>query len=231
VVYRRTQAEMPAQGLEVAEAAEEGVQFHFLVNPSRILGPGHITGVELIVQELGEFDAGGRRRPKPVEGSGFVIEADVVVPAVGQGTDLSCLNGDAPETNRDSTFKVDKVLATSRPGVFAAGDAVLGPATVIEAVAQGNQAALAVHAYLRGSKPANARRMSEYHTTELTYKLDDYAEAHRSEMPTRDPDERAHTYQEIELGFDEKTAREEACRCLRCDLEYEEYMAKQEAEE
>jgi len=231
VVYRRTRAEMPAQGTEVAEAAEEGVQFHFLVNPSRILGPGYITGIELVAQELGEFDEGGRRRPKPIEGSGFVIAADVVVPAIGQGTDLSCLNGDAPETNRDSTFKVDSLLATSRPGVFAAGDAVLGPATVIEAVAQGNQAALAVDAYLRGYKAGNARRMTEYRTTDLSYKLEDYAEAHRAEMPARDPDERAHTFEEIELGFDEETARAEACRCLRCDLEYEEFMAKQEADE
>jgi NADH-quinone oxidoreductase subunit F len=230
VAYRRTRAEMPAQGIEVAEAAEEGVQFHFLVNPSRILGPGYVTGIELVAQELGEFDEGGRRRPKPIEGSGFVLAADVVVPAIGQGTDLSCLNGDAPETNRDSTFKVDKALATSRPGVFAAGDAVLGPATVIEAVAQGNQAALAVDAYLRSTKAGNARRMTEYRTTELGYKLEDYAEAHRAEMPTRDPDERSHTFEEIELGFDEETARAEACRCLRCDLEYEEFMAKQEAD-
>jgi NADH-quinone oxidoreductase subunit F len=230
VVYRRTRAEMPAQDIEVTEAAEEGVKFHFLVNPARILGSDRITGIELVAQDLGEFDASGRRRPVPIEGSGFVLDADIVVPAVGQGIDLSCLNGDAPETNRNSTFKVDKWLVTSRPGVFAAGDAVLGPATVIEAVAQGNQVALAVDAYLRGeAKPVHARRMTEYRTAELTYRLDDYATAQRAEMPTRDPDERARTYDEIELGFDEETAREEAKRCLRCDLEFEEYMASEAA--
>jgi len=225
VVYRRTRAEMPAQAVEVREAEEEGVQYHFLVNPVRILGEGQITGVECLAQELGSFDEGGRRRPVPIEGSEFTIPADVVVPAVGQGIDLSCLNGDAPETNRDTTFKVDKLLATSREGVFAAGDAVLGPATVIEAVAQGNQAAMAVDAYLRGTAAGRARAMTPYRTVELTYRLEDYAQAQRAEMPARDPAERARTCEEIELGFEEETAREEARRCLRCDLEFEEYMA------
>ncbi len=230
VVYRRTRAEMPAQELEVKEAEDEGIKFCFLANPVRILGPGYITGIECQAQELGNFDEGGRRRPVPIAGSGFVIAADVVVPAIGQSTDLSCLNGDAPETNRNTTFKVDKQLATSRPGVFAAGDAVLGPATVIEAVAQGNQAALAVDAYLRGTDAGRARAMTEYRTTELTYSLEDYAEARRADMPTREPAVRARTYEEIELGFDEETAREEARRCLRCDLEYEEFMASQRAQ-
>lgn len=231
VVYRRTRAEMPAQDLEVTEAAEEGVRFHFLVNPVRILGEGYVTGVECLAQELGSFDAGGRRRPVPIEGSEFTIAADVVVPAIGQAIDLSCLNGDAPETRRDTTLAVDSTLATSRQGVFAAGDAVLGPATVVEAVAQGNQVALAVDAHLRGTSPGVARWMTDYRTAELTYNLEDYAEASRAEMPTRDPAVRAHTYEEIELGFDEETAHEEAKRCLRCDLEYEEYMASLEAGE
>ncbi len=228
VVYRRTRAEMPAQELEVREAEEEGVQFHFLVNPVRILGEGQVTGVECLAQDLGEFDSGGRRRPVPIEGSEFVIPADVVVPAIGQSIDLSCLNGDAPETKRDTTFAVGRALETSRAGIFAAGDAVLGPATVVEAVAQGNQVALSVDAFLRGKTAPLARHAVPYRTTDLTYNLDDYAEASRAEMPTREPEERARTYQEIELGFDEATACEEAKRCLRCDLEFEEYMASLE---
>ncbi|MDI7274544.1 MAG: FAD-dependent oxidoreductase [Anaerolineae bacterium] len=231
IVYRRTRAEMPAQASEVAEAEEEGVQLHLLVNPVRIIGPGHVTGVECQAQDLGPFDESGRRRPVPIEGSEFLIAAEVVIPAVGQGVDLSCLNGDAPETNRDSTFRVDGQLGTSREGVFAAGDAVLGPATVIEAVAQGNQAALAVDAYLRGTELVNARWMTGYRTAELGYKLEDYAEAGRATMPMQEPAARAHNYDEVELGFAEETARNEARRCLRCDLEYEEYMASQRAEE
>ena len=231
MVYRRTRAEMPAQAIEVQEAEEEGVKFYFLVNPVKLVGEGQITGVICLQQELGGFDEGGRRRPVPLEGSEFLIPADVVVPAIGQSVDLSCLNGDAPETNRDTTFKVGKALATSRPGIFAAGDAVLGPATVVEAVAQGNQVALAVDAYFRGVEPGRARAMTEYRTTELSYKLDDYADAKRAEMPVRDPAVRARTYDEIELGFDEESAREEARRCLRCDLEFEEWMAAQRAAE
>ena len=231
IVYRRTRAEMPAQPSEVAEAEEEGVQLHLLANPVRIIGPGYVTGVECQAQELGPFDESGRRRPVPLEGSEFLIPAEVVIPAVGQGVDLSCLNGDAPETNRDSTFRVNEHLATSREGVFAAGDAVLGPATVIQAVAQGNQVALAVDAYLRGKPVVNARQMTPYRTAELTYKLEDYAEARRASMPMQEPAARAHNFNEVELGFAEEAAREEARRCLRCDLEYEEYMASQRGEE
>ena len=88
-----------------------------------------------------------------------------------------------------------------------------------------------VEAFLQGGAPGRARQMTEYRTVELTYRLDDYAEAHRAEMPTREPAVRARTYDEIELGFDEETAREEARRCLRCDMEYEEYMASRQAAE
>ncbi len=102
---------------------------------------------------------------------------------------------------------------------------------MIEAVAQGNQAALAVDAYLRGQQTGRARQMTSYRAVELTYSMDDYAEAHRAAMQTQDPAARANNYGEIELGFDEGTAREEAKRCLRCDLEYEEYRASLEAAE
>ncbi|MCL6432459.1 MAG: FAD-dependent oxidoreductase, partial [Anaerolineae bacterium] len=231
-MYRRTEAEMLGRAEERKNAKEEGVHFLWMTIPLRLVGEnGKVTGVECQAQELGPFDESGRRRPVPLEGSEFLIPAEVVIPAVGQGVDLSCLNGDAPETNRDSTFRVNEHLATSRDGVFAAGDAVLGPATVIEAVAQGNQVALAVDAYLRGKPVVNARQMVPYRTAELTYSMDDYAEARRAQMPMQEPAARAHNFDEVELGFDEETARNEARRCLRCDLEYEEYMASQRAEE
>ncbi|MBC7263016.1 MAG: NADH-quinone oxidoreductase subunit NuoF [Chloroflexi bacterium] len=219
IIYRRTRAEMPAQDLEVREAEEEGVQFHFLTNPIRVLGDTKVTGLELQPQELGEFDKSGRRRPVPIEGAGYVMDVDIVIPAIGQSPDLSCLNGDSPEVNRDSTFKVGRKLDTSRPGAFAAGDAVLGPATVIEAVAQGNKVAMAVDEYLQDGHPQSKEEWLAYRTVELTYNREEYAEAKRPEMPTQAPPERVKNFHEIELGFSEEIAREEAKRCLRCDLE------------
>jgi NADH-quinone oxidoreductase subunit F len=219
IVYRRTRVEMPAQELEVDEAEQEGVKLHFLTNPTRILGDKKVIGVELQPQELGEFDKSGRRRPVPVPESGYVMDVDVVIPAIGQSPDLSSLNGDSPEVNRDQTFKVSRNLATSRPGIFAAGDAVLGPATVIEAVAQGNKAAMAVDEYLQNGAPQSKEGWLAYGTVELKYNREDYADAKRAEMTAQAAEKRIHNFGEIELGFGAKVAREEAKRCLRCDIE------------
>jgi len=219
IVYRRTRVEMPAQEIEVEEAEQEGVKLHFLTNPTRILGDTKVTGVEMQPQELGEFDKSGRRRPMPVPESGYVMDVDVVIPAIGQSPDLSSLNGDSPEVNRDQTFKVSRNLATSRPGIFAAGDAVLGPATVIEAVAQGNKVAMAVDEYLQNGAPQSKDAWLAYGTVELKYNREDYADAKRLEMPTQAPEKRIHNFGEIELGLRAKVAREEAKRCLRCDIE------------
>jgi NADH-quinone oxidoreductase subunit F len=233
VVYRRTRAEMPAQELEVHEAEEEGIQFHFLTNPVRVVGDKKVTGLELQPQQLGEFDKSGRRRPVPIEGSGYVMEMDVVIPAIGQSPDLSSLNGDAPEVNRDQTFKVSRELATSRPGVFAAGDVVLGPSTVIESVAQGNKVAMAVDAYLQNGNPQSKEEWLAYRVVEKAWNPEDFAQAQRPAMPVRDPQKRAGTFEEIELGFAEEAAQGESRRCLRCDLELaaERAAKKQEAEQ
>jgi len=230
VVYRRTKAEMPAQELEVHEAEEEGIKFHFLTNPVRVLGETKVTGMELQPQELGEFDKSGRRRPVPVEGSGFVMDFDLIIPAIGQSPDRSCLNGDSPDANRDGTFKVGRKQETSRPGIFAAGDAVLGPATVIEAVAQGNQAAMAVDAYLQEGAPQSKEAWLSYSTLGAAWNAEEFADAKRPEMPVQAPEKRAGNFKEIELGLSEEVAREEAKRCLRCDLEREQQMAAEAQE-
>jgi NADH-quinone oxidoreductase subunit F len=230
LVYRRTRAEMPAAELEVREAEEEGVKLHFLTNPTHILGEVKVTKLELQPQELGEYDKSGRRRPMPIEGSGYAMDIDIVIPAIGQSPDRSCLNGDSPEANRDGTFKVGRNLETSRPGLFAAGDDVLGPATVIEAVAQGNHAAMAVDAYLQDGAPQSKEAWLAYGLVEAAWNPEDYAQASRPEMPVQAPEKRIRNFGEVELGFAEKTARDEARRCLRCDLEREAQL-QAEAEE
>jgi len=224
LVYRRTREDMPAQDLEIEEAVEEGLQMHFLVNPTQILGNGKVEGVELIRQQLGEFDSSARRRPSPIEGSEFVLDADVVIAAIGQSTEVDCADGCGVEFNRNTTVQVNRQLQTTREGVFAAGDVVLGPATIVEAVAQGNKAALAIDTYLRSGGNGNGHEPTRkewlaYDTVELSWNMEDYAEAKRVVMPVQDPAVRARNWKEVELGLDEQACREECKRCLRCDLE------------
>lgn len=152
ILYRRTRKEMPANPWEVDAAEHEGVILQYLAAPVEILGKnGQVSGMKCIKMELGEPDASGRRRPVPVEGSEYIIEADTIVPAISQGTDLSFLPQDhAFQINRWATFDVDEETgATNVPGVFAGGDVVTGPDIAIRAIAGGKRAARGIHAYLR----------------------------------------------------------------------------------
>ncbi|MDH4208621.1 MAG: NAD(P)-dependent oxidoreductase [Anaerolineae bacterium] len=154
IVYRRAREQMPADEAEIREAEDEGIVFNFLTNPTRILGEGgKMTGLECLRMELGEPDESGRRRPVPIEGSEFVIEADMMIQAVSQRPDLSWLDENSRfKTTRWNTFEVDAdTNQTSVPGVFAAGDDVTGPATVVEAVADARRAAKGVLEYLSKS--------------------------------------------------------------------------------
>jgi NADH-quinone oxidoreductase subunit F len=224
VIYRRQREAMPAYAEEVKAALDEGVRFHFLANPVKILGDGYVTGLVIQRQRLGEFDSSGRRRPVPVDGDEYTLDVDVVIPAVGQTTDTSWMQNTRIEATRSSTFVVNEALGTTRPGVFAAGDAVSGPATVVEAVAQGNQVAVAVDHWLKTGKYAKPRYETSRPDIIQPYNLDEYANATRPHGPELAPTEREGSFAEVELGFDERTVREEAKRCLRCDLEWLDYM-------
>jgi len=152
ILYRRTKKEMPANSWEIDAAEHEGVIMQYLAAPIEILGDnGRVTGMKCIKMELGEPDASGRRRPVPIEGSEYVIDAETIVPAISQGTDLSFLGeGHDFEINRWNTFEIDmETGATNVPGVFAGGDVVTGPDIAIQAVAAGKKAALGIDKYLR----------------------------------------------------------------------------------
>ncbi|MGD8398116.1 MAG: FAD-dependent oxidoreductase [Anaerolineae bacterium] len=222
VIYRRRREEMPAYEEEIEAAQEEGILFHYLTNPTRVLGDGHITGVACLKHTLGAFDRSGRRRPLPIEGSDLIIELDILIPAIGQSPDLAGLEGQVA-VRRDGCFEVDDALCTSRLGVFAAGDAVLGPSTVVEAVAQGNAVARMVDHYLRTGQVEKIVTLPGYEVISHPFDLDEYAEAHRPPMPERPVAERRN-FRQVELGLDERAAREECKRCLRCDLEWLEQM-------
>jgi NADPH-dependent 2,4-dienoyl-CoA reductase/sulfur reductase-like enzyme len=185
-----------------------------------------VAGVELLRQKLGEFDTSGRRRPIPIPGSEFTLDVDVLIPAIGQEPDLAWMDHDdgTIETGRGATFVVNDGLATTRAGVFAAGDAVLGPATVVEAVAQGNRVADTVDNYLRTGSTELVAVRPGYEVIERHFDPHQYADAtrpHTREIPIP---QRRGNFDEVERLFDEQTVREECKRCLRCDLEWLETM-------
>lgn len=227
VVYRREEQDMPARKDEIHAAKAEGIQFHFLVNPMAVLGQATVTGVRLQRQELGEFDSSGRRRPRPIPKSEFDIECDLIIPAIGQYTDFDWMQDKSIETERARTIKVGPAFETTCEGVFAAGDCVSGPATVIEAVAQGNKVALAVDRWLNTGKLERVVYQPKRHDIPLCANLEEYAQACRACVPEVPPEWRVGCgFVEVEMGFDEATAREEAKRCLRCDLEWLERMGE-----
>ena len=152
IVYRRTENELPARKEEVHHAKEEGIQFAMLTNPVEILGDenGWVTGVRCIRMELGEPDASGRRSPVEVHGSEFDIETDTVIMSLGTSPNpLIAKTTAGLETNRRGCLVADENGATTRPGVFAGGDAVTGAATVILAMGAGRKAAAAIHDYIQ----------------------------------------------------------------------------------
>ncbi len=151
ILYRRSRREMPANPWEVEAAAEEGVKIHYLAAPVKITGAnGKVTGMVCTKMRLGKLDASGRRRPIPVEGSEFEVEADLIIPAISQQPDISFLPDDHGfEISRWNSFVIDESTgATNREGVYSGGDAVTGPATVIEAIRAGHIAANSMKEYL-----------------------------------------------------------------------------------
>jgi glutamate synthase (NADPH/NADH) small chain len=157
VVYRRAREQMPARSEEIHHAEQEGVQFNLLTNPVKILADAknRVAGMECLKMELGPPDESGRRRPVPIAGSNFVIEADAVIVSIGNSPNpLIAQTAPDLKTSRWGTLETNpETMATSKPGVFAAGDVVSGAATVISAMGDGKRAAKAMDEYLK-SVPA-----------------------------------------------------------------------------
>jgi glutamate synthase (NADPH/NADH) small chain len=165
IVYRRSEAEMPARAEEIHHAMDEGVQFHVLTNPVRFIGDdeGKVKAMECVKMELGEPDDSGRRRPYPIEGSNFVMEVDLVVVAIGNSSNpLVQQTTPGLETNKWGNIVVNEAtMKTSREGVYAGGDIVTGGATVILAAGAGKVAARAMHRYLMGEPEVEPKPESE----------------------------------------------------------------------
>jgi len=232
IFYRRSREEMPVTEVEYDEALAEGAQVNFLISPTRIVSDDwKVTGLQCVRMKLGEPDAGGRRRPIPVAGSEFFAPADTVIAAVGQAPDLSFLPRDsALERTRWERLAVDENrLATNVAGVFAGGDFVSGPGMVIEAIAAGRRGAIAIDKYLWGDtsrvqiydlKPSISPPVAEPSVSEeATPAEESWEPQFRPETPYLPLQERKGSFKEIELSFPEEQTRQEAKRCLRCDLE------------
>ncbi|HEX9975846.1 MAG TPA: FAD-dependent oxidoreductase, partial [Dehalococcoidales bacterium] len=219
IYYRRSREEMPVTEVEYDEALNEGINVNFLVSPTRIVSSNwKVTGLQCIRMRLGEPDESGRRRPIPVDGSEFLVEADTVIAAVGQAPDHSFL---PPGSALEQMVVDNNTLATNVPGVFAGGDFVTGPGFVVEAIAAGRRGAIAIDKYLRG----DTSRVEMYDLRTETAKEvtkeeeETWEEQPRIKMPRLPVPERKGSFIEIEQGFSEEQARQEAKRCLRCDLE------------
>ncbi len=220
VVYRRSEQEMPASTWEIQHAKEEGVKFEYLTAPLEVISDGQkAIGLKCQKNALGPADASGRRRPVAIPDSEFVMEADNIIPAIGQAVDTGMFNttgGICFEKNGTIVCDVNKML-TGDPGVFAGGDAVSGPATVIEAIAAGNKAAKSIRNYLEGTDlPIEPFLLQETPIEEINFK--GLAHKSRQAMPVLEKAARIGSFDEVELGFDEEQSVKEALRCVDCSI-------------
>jgi formate dehydrogenase beta subunit len=248
LLYRRSRKEMPADIWEVDGADEEGVKFEFQVLPTKIIVDenGQVTGVESVRMAMGEPDASGRRRPEPIPGSEFVVECDTVIPAIGQDPDLSFIPADMgidvtkwntivtkyiPLKGADGKGLKDgmgnelvRTLITDLDGVFASGDAEIGPLTVVACVGNAHRAARVIQRWLEEGKAylSDADFMEDiltnlpvYDKNEAVPWLDSAQRAHQTEVHGEERASKGN-YQEVELGFANSQAVREAERCLRC---------------
>ncbi len=232
LLYRRTRNEMPANAMEIHDADEEGVKMDFLVAPVKVItANGRLTGLECIRMELGEPDASGRRSPKPIRNSEFVVDCDFVLAAIGQGTKVAELVdghipnflpfGEVLNLTRWQTISVnDKTMETSVEGVFSGGDVVTGAATAIEAIAAGRKAAYAMDKYITTGKAQP--EPVEYYSRKDTYHkinrddLKSLVPIPRRKMPMLPVEERIKSFVEVEQGFTTEDLKNETTRCLEC---------------
>jgi len=217
VLYRRTRAEMPAATEEVEDLLAEGNELIELVSPVRVIREdGRITAIECIRNELGAPDESGRRRPVPIPGSEFRIPVDSVILAIGQKPDISFLDGSAVSVKRSGAIAVDPATCAAAPGIYAGGDAVRGPAIIIQGCADGRKAAEAICAQF-GIEFAQIPFDRPAFTPEELVAIK--RRRARRELPHRPPTlplDARRGFELVERTFPEDEARAEAGRCLQC---------------
>jgi len=224
ILYRRTRLDMPALKEEIQAALQEGVKLETLVSPVKILSKeGVVTGIECVRNELAKMDASGRRTPVRIAGTEFSLPIDTLIVTIGDEPDIDYIASMGIESTAWGTLRIDpQTLATSRAGVFAGGDVVTGPDTVVNAIAAGKKASLMIGRYLRGEElkqPSAVRRPRDY-VEACALSEEALAEIRRAEPPLLPIEVRRRSFSEVELCLSAEDASREAKRCLRCDLEF-----------
>ena len=225
IYYRRTVEEMPAfrDPEDVYSAMEEGVKIAFLSSPKEIKTENSkLKGIVLQKMKLGDIDSSGRRKPEPIEGEEYFVELDNLIVSIGERCDTDYLKEMGFETNQNGTLKVDKdTLLTNIKGVFAGGDIVMGPSSVIESIAQGKIAAEEIENFLKNEKIERKYKMTRppFYVEPIELTEEEIKENYRMATPKLSIEERKFNFKEVELEFLEKEAIREARRCLRCELE------------
>jgi NADH-quinone oxidoreductase subunit F len=224
ILYRRTRPDMPALKEEIQSALQEGIQLETLVSPVRIRSQeGVVTGIECVRNELARMDASGRRTPVAVAGTDFNLPIDTLIVTIGDEPDIDYIASMGIQSTSWGTLQVDpQTLLTNREGVFAGGDVVTGPNTVVEAIAAGKKAALMIERYLLGKdlKPPVEARMPRHYVEPLASSEEPLDAIPRAEPPLLPIELRRRSFHEVELCLAADEAIREAQRCLRCDLEF-----------
>jgi len=217
IVYRRSREEMPAIRSEVEEAEHEGIKIEFLSNPVAILkSEGRVTGIKCVKMRLGALDASGRRRPIPIPDSEYTTNVDNVIVAIGQTVDPKGIVSGLDLTQW-GTIAVDPITyQTSKKGVFAGGDVTTGPSTVVEAVGAGKEAAISIDRFLAREDLSIGRGVEPTPVPDDQIYRQGHEPAPRTVMPVLTVAHRKISFDEVELGFDEKRAIAEASRCMSC---------------
>lgn len=216
VIYRRTKDEMPADPQEILESEEEGVIYKYLTNPIEFTeSDGRVSGVVLQKMKLGEPDESGRRRPEPIEGETETIELDSVIMAIGQTPELSGFES-LEQTRKGTVLASENDFTTSEEGVFAVGDVSnKGADIAIAAIGEAGKAAEIVDAYLNGEKVSYRKPfVVERDDSEIDYS--GFPKMPRAKMPQLLPETRKKSFVEVNIGFSDEQAKEEAHRCLEC---------------
>jgi len=225
ILYRRTRNEMPAFAEEIEAADQEGITIKTLVTPVRVISAdGSLAGLECVRNELGDADASGRRRPVPVRGTEHVIELDTLIVAIGEDSGIDALtpaqSSGLEITARNTVGADPATMLTNRPGVFAAGDVVRGPNTVVDAIADGKRAAVMIERFLKEEPLLQSclPRLPEVYVASADG--DGAVDGGRVETPRASAEWRSRNFAEVEVSLSRTEAACEARRCLRCDLEF-----------
>jgi NADH-quinone oxidoreductase subunit F len=226
ILYRRTKEEMPAFEEEVEAAEQEGIVLQTLISPNKIIeSNGKLIGIECMRNQLGDVDSSGRRKPVPIKGSEYMLELDTLIVAISEDSGRDCISAiesSGINATGNNTVEVDlKTLQTSRQGVFAAGDVITGPNTVVGAIAAGKKSAIMIDRFINKellTKPIKPKLPSIYvEPMQYNTEIKDLQRVATLRAPA---DWRKRNYTEVEVSLSDEEAMRESSRCLRCDLEF-----------